>query len=286
MSTSTDGGLTWGPDRTPAGNPSGLGGQPVVQPDGHVVVPYDSGAGIRSFRSIDGGASWLASTLVAAVSEHNVAGNLRTSALPSAEVDGAGKVYVTWQDCRFRSGCAANDIVMTTSTDGVAWSAVTRIPIDAVTSGADHFIPGIAVDRSTSGGSAHLALGYYYYPVSSCSASTCQLTVGFVSSRDGGATWTSPTRVAGPMNLSWIALTDQGRMVGDYISTSFTGDGKAHPVFALAKTPTGAVFSERAASASFDITAPQIGSSARAGKDRPVFRRHNRPDEPEILTAR
>ena len=34
MSTSTDGGLTWGPALTPAGSPSGLGGQPIVQPNG------------------------------------------------------------------------------------------------------------------------------------------------------------------------------------------------------------------------------------------------------------
>ena len=85
MSTSTDGGLTWGPKDPRAG--SGVGGQPVVQPNGNVVVPYEGGAGIRSFRSIDGGASWQASVAVANVSEHGVAGNLRTSPLPSAEVD-------------------------------------------------------------------------------------------------------------------------------------------------------------------------------------------------------
>jgi hypothetical protein len=256
MSTSTDGGLTWGPAITPAGSPSGLGGQPVAQPNGNVVVPYEGGAGIRSFRSTDGGASWTASVAVASVTEHGVAGDLRTSPLPSAEVDGAGKVYVVWQDCRFRTGCSANDIVMSTSTDGVTWTAATRIPIDPLNSGTDHFIPGIAVDRATSGSTAHLALGYYYYPVGNCTVSTCQLTVGFVSSLDAGTTWAPSTRVAGPMNLSWIASTDQGRMVGDYMSTSFTGDGKAHPVFAIAKPPTGSVFAERAASASFDITAP------------------------------
>ena len=49
------------------------------------------------------------------------------------------------------------------------------------------------------------------------------------------------------MSLSWIANTNQGRMVGDYMSTSFTGDGKAHPVFAWAKPPTGSVFAERMA---------------------------------------
>ena len=245
MSTSTDGGLTWGAPLMPGGE-SGVGGQPVVQPNGTVVVPYAGGAGIRAFRSTDGGATWLASVAGRQRLEHGVNGNLRTSALPSAEVAGDGTVYVAWQDCRFRSGCPANDIVYSTSTNGTTWSAVTRVPIDPTNSGVDHFIPGFAVDRATSGSNTHLALGYYYYPVSSCNSGTCQLTQGFVSSLDAGATWTTPTQVAGPMSLSWIANTNQGRMVGDYMSTSFTADGKAHPVFALAKAPTGSVFSERA----------------------------------------
>jgi hypothetical protein len=270
MTTSTDGGLTWGPVRMPAGTPGGVGGQPVVQPNGNVVVPYEGGAGIRSFRSTDGGATWLASVAVASVSEHNVAGGLRTSPLPSAEVDGDGRVYVAWQDCRFRSGCTANDIVYSTSLDGVTWSAPTRVPIDPTTSGVDHFIPGFAVDRATFGSSAHLALGYYYYPVSGCNSGTCQLTLGFLSSVDGGATWTPPTQVTDHMSLSWIASTNQGRMVGDYMSTSFTGDGKAHPVFAIAKPLTGGVFSERAASATFDPFAPQVSPRVRTGKERPV----------------
>jgi hypothetical protein len=258
MSTSTDGGLTWGPAVAPQGFPSGLGGQPVAQPNGNVIVPYEGGAGIRSIRSTDGGATWQ-DFPVSNVIDHGVAGNLRTSPLPSAEVDAEGKVYVVWQDCRFRSGCTSNDIVMSTSTDGMTWTAPVRIPIDAVTSGADHFIPGIAVDRSTSGSTARLALAYYYYPVAACNASTCDLTVGFVSSTDGGTTWTQPRTVAGPFKLAWIAQTDQGPMVGDYISTSFARGPLAFGVFAIAKPPVNGVFNERAASARFDVTIPQAG---------------------------
>jgi hypothetical protein len=282
MSTSTDGGLTWGPVRMPGSN--GLGGQPVVQPSGTVVVPYEGGAGIRSFRSIDGGATWQPSVPVASISSHPVAGNLRTSPLPSTEVDAQGKVYVVWQDCRFRTSCTSNDIVMSTSTDGVAWRPVVRIPIDATNSGIDHFIPGIAVDRSTSGNAARLALGYYYYPVSACNSGTCQLTVGFVSSTDGGATWTQPRQVAGPVNLSWIASTNQGVMVGDYMSTSFAGGPLAFPVFAVAKAPTGGVFDERTYSARFDVTIPQDTKPVRVRRDPVRYRKHNRPpDELEEL---
>ena len=41
---------------------------------------------------------------IATVTDHTEAGNLRSGPLPSAEIDGAGKVYVVWQDCRFRTG--------------------------------------------------------------------------------------------------------------------------------------------------------------------------------------
>jgi hypothetical protein len=266
MSTSTDGGLTWSPPVEPQGTPSGLGGQPLAQPNGNVIVPYAGGAGIRSLRSTDGGVSWQ-DFAVANVIDHGVAGNLRTSPLPSAEVDAQGKVYVVWQDCSFRTSCSSNDIVMSTSTDGMTWSQKVRIPIDPVNSGVDHFIPGIAVDRATSGNTARLALAYYYYPVAACNTSTCDLTVGFTSSTDGGATWAPSRRVAGPFRLAWIAQTDQGPMVGDYISTSFAGGPLAFPIFAIAKPQVSGVFNERAAAARFDVTAPQAAPPIPARRD-------------------
>ena len=279
VSTSTDGGLTWGPKRTPG--TSGIGGQPVVQPDGTVVVPYEGGAGIRAFRSENGGDTWLPSVAVQTVSEHGVAGNLRTSPLPSAEVAGDGRVYVAWQDCSFRSGCTSNDIVYSTSLDGVTWTPKQRVPIDATNSGVDHFIPGFAVDRSTSGANTRLALGYYYYPVASCSTSTCQLTVGFTSSTDNGATWSAARKVAGPIRLQDIASTNQGVMVGDYMSTSFAGGTYAFPIFAVAKRKTGSTFDERAYSARFDVTVPSVQGTVRARHDRIVFRKHNMRIEAE-----
>jgi len=38
--------------------------------------------------------------------------------------------------------------------------------------------------------------------------------------------------------MTWLPNTSQGRMVGDYISTSFGSDGLAHPAIAVANTPT------------------------------------------------
>ena len=249
MSTSSDGGNTWSAGQATADNATGLGGQPLVQPNGTVVVSFlstgvlGSTSSISAFTSTNGGSSWNSSVTIASQTDHQVA-SIRTEPLPSAEIDSAGKVYVAWQDCRFESGCSANDIVMSTSTDGNTWSAVQRIPTNAVGSGVDHFIPGLAVDSTTSGSSAHLALAYYYYPNANCTTSTCQLEVGFVSSVDGGNSWsTSTTLTPSTMNLTWLANTTDGFMVGDYISTSFS-DGKAFPLFVAASAPNGSQFNE------------------------------------------
>lgn len=256
MSTSTDGGHTWSAPRGTNDNAHGLGGQPLVQPNGNVVVPYfyDAGSQMRSFISTNGGSSWNGSRSISSVTDHAAAGGLRTEPLPSAEIDSAGRVYVVWQDCRFRSGCSSNDIVMSKSTNGTNWSSPTRVPVDATTSGVDHFIPGVAVDRSTSGSSAHLGLYYYYYPVANC-GSSCSLDVGFISSSNGGTSWGSTTQAAGPMTLSEIAPTTQGPMVGDYMSASFLA-GNAWGVFAVGVPGSGSTLNEAMYTLSGGLAAP------------------------------
>ncbi len=254
VSFSRDGGLTWTEGALP--RQGVIGGQPVVQPDGTIVMPIDNAfeTALLAFRSTNGGVSWTGPVTIARIRDHNTVGGLRSGPLPTAEIDAAGKVYVVWSDCRFRRGCKENDLVMSTSTDGVSWSAPARIPIDATSSSVDHFIPGLAVDKATSGSTAHLGLTYYYYPATACTAATCQLTVGFISSADGGATWGAATQLAGPMALASLASTSQGRMVGDYISTSFAG-GSAHGVFAVANPPNGTTFDEA-------MYTPVVGLSA------------------------
>jgi hypothetical protein len=279
MSTSTDGGQTWALALNPGNNPNagGIGGIPLVQPNGTVVVPMLEPfvSEIEAFTSSDGGASWSLPIQVALVAQHQVSGGLRSDALPSAQLDAAGNVYVVWQDCSFRTGCASNDLVLSTSADGVSWSAPARIPIDATTSTVDHFIPGLGIDPATSGSTAHLGLTYYYYPQTNCTAATCALYVGFVSSLDGGSTWSAATPIAGPMSLNWLPSTFSGQMVADYIATSFAG-GKAYGVFAVAKAKSGTTFDEAiyTTEAGFDVAAAQ-GRVSSAG-ERPVVAARSR----------
>jgi len=244
MSTSHDGGLTWSPGIPSADHAGGLGGEPVVQPNGTVIVPFNGG-GVDAFRSTNGGKSWSTTVNIASFETHQDDGGIRTGFdLPGATIDGSGKVYVVWSDCRFRSGCSTNDVVMSSSSDGKTWSAVTRIPIDPVKSTVDHFLPGIGADPATSGKTAHLTIVYYYYSVSACNNS-CKLDVGFTTSSDGGKTWTAGKQLAGPMQLAWLPVSDAGYMVADYIGVTYNNGGP-FGIFIVAKSPSGGLLNEAA----------------------------------------
>jgi hypothetical protein len=234
---SSNGGRTWTKSAVPARSEV-IAGQPLTQPNGTVIVPIDSAFenAIESFVSTNGGASYSGPFAISAITDHTENGKLRSAPLPSAQVNGEGRVYVAWADCRFTKHCRANDIVYSSSSDGQHWSAVTRIPLGPTGRDQDRFLPGLAVDRATSGPTTALALTYYYDPRARCTTTTCQLDVGFVSSADGGASWSAPLRIAGPSRLRELPETEQGFMVGDYLSTSFVagalGDA-AQSVFAV-----------------------------------------------------
>lgn len=266
MSVSSDGGLTWGPGKPSSDRAGRLGGDPLVQPNGTVVVPFEGG-GIDAFSSTDGGNTWGRSVVVSNIQSH-YQGNIRNPNLPTAGIDGVGNVFVAWSDCRFRSGCSSNDIVFSTSADGQTWSAPARIPIDPVTSTVDHFLPGIGVDPGTSGVGGHLTVVYYYYPVSKCTSS-CDLDVGFTSSEDGGATWSAGVQLAGPMQLSWLPDSDNGPMVADYIGVSYNR-GNPFGVFAVAQSPVGSTLRESMYTTRQPLLPAQGAPRFSSRADRPV----------------
>lgn len=114
---------------------------------------------------------------------------------------------------------------------------MTRVPIDPVSSTVDHFLPGFGVDPATLGATARIGLYYYFYPKASCSMSTCKLEAGFISSANGGTSWSAPATLAGPMKLSQLAQAG-GAFVGDYIGSAFIG-GQAYSSFAVGVAPAG-----------------------------------------------
>jgi BNR repeat-like domain len=231
---SRDGGLTWEPQVSApesAGRRSIVGRwapapQPVVQPDGDLVVPYYDEDRVAAIRSVDGGRSFSAPVPVAPT-RFRATGGLRAPPLPSAEVDRGGTIYVAWPDCS--AACERNDLVVASSADGIRWS-LRRLQLSR---SGDFVIPGLAADRTVSG---RLALAYYVLKPGGF------LDVWAVTSRDGGRRWAAPRRLSvRTMQLGWIAQAG-GAMVGDYISTSWSG-GRAISVFALA-SPRGARFDQ------------------------------------------
>jgi hypothetical protein len=242
MSVSSDGGNTWTAGLPSSDHAAGLGGEPLVQPNGTVIVPFQGG-GIDVFSSTNGGKSWGKSRAISNIDFHTVAAGMRDPDLPSTAIDGTGNVYVVWSDCRFRTNCSSNDVVMSTSSNGTTWSTVARIPIDATTSTVDHFLPGIGVDPTTSGSSAHITIVYYYYPVAKCTLSTCQVYIGYTSSTDGGSTWTAGTKIGGPMKVGSLPVSDNGPMLADYIGVTYT-NGEAFSVFPSALPLVGTTYHE------------------------------------------
>ena len=231
-SSSIDAGLAWSPPRP---GDRILGVQPVVQPNGTLIITGEDERArtILAIRSTDGGRTFEPAVVIARFQRSSTRG-FRTEQLPSSEADGAGTVYVAWEDCRFSRGGSTHDIVLSTSVDGRMWSDPQRIPVRGASAGADAVLPGLAVDPSTSGHVARLGLTFYSFVDVPCSLSTCRLNVGFVSSEDGGRTWTDVVSLTSrPIPLAAFPATDLGRMAGDYISTSFVR-GAAVTVFPVA----------------------------------------------------
>jgi hypothetical protein len=226
--TSVDGGLTWGPQVSLG---SGYFAMPAVQPDGTLVMLFLDGPDARprllAAVSRDGGASFAPRSTVADVAARRV-GGLRAPPVPSAEVAGDGRVVVVWHDARTGG---ATDVVLSSSLDGVAWAEPVRVP--AVPRGAWAFVPGVGVDPSSAGAETRIGVvAYGWRPGAGVDA-------WLATSLDGGATWGSPQRLsARTMAPAWIARTDQGTMLADYLSLSWA-DGRAVPVFSLASEPVG-----------------------------------------------
>jgi len=234
---------------------------------------------MSAFTSTTGGQSWNAAASIASAPSKGEDGGLRSLGLPSAAIDGAGTVYVSWPDCRFESGCNANDIVFSTSSDGVHWGPVVRVASDPIGSGVDHFIQGMGIDPKTSGNTAHIGVTYYYYPVSSC-GNSCTLYAGYTQSSDSGATWTAARQLSPGMQLSWLPQTFSGYMVADYLATVFAGP-RAFPLYVIAHPPSGGLFQEAVYTEGygFPFTGQEQTFSSKGDKPIPDFTSYIRPRE-------
>ena len=236
VQVSDDGGLTWSQAVIAARSPEVVGVLPLPRPDGSLVVPYyGPDDELRAVRSTDGGRTFEEPVTIA-VSQQRPLSGIRSFPLPTADVDAQGRVYVAWHDCRFRPGCPTNDVLLSTSPDGLAWSQparVTRVPGTA-------FVAALAVERT----SGRLAIAYHR-----CTGSPCRIDVLATRSGDGGATWSASQLVsAQPMQAAWLPTTTSGRMLGDYIGLAWAA-GRPVVVYSLARSPRAGEFRQAIAAA-------------------------------------
>jgi BNR repeat-like domain len=253
--TSDDGGQTWSkPVRMQPGVAGGAfsGPVPVARPNGDLVIPYSFFGPINgedrvaAVVSHDGGATFSQPVRIAALASADVIDSIRAPNLPSASVDAAGKLYVSWQDGRFRTAGDKNDVVLSTSTDGAHWSEPARVPLS---SSRTYFLPAVAADPAISGKKANVAIAYYSMQMSPrCTTFVpgCyqKIDAWLAQSTNGGKTWQLPRKLnTQAMQIEWLAETTLGAMLGDYISVSYVR-GQPIPVVALAGPPNAFGYTE------------------------------------------
>ena len=228
--SSSDGGLTWS-SPVPVG-PRGdvVDGLPATLPNGTLVVAWLDGNSLLAARSPNGGSSFEAPVTVAEMSARSAPG-LRAPPLPALDVDRRGRLLLAWPDCRFRAGCFANDIVLSTSNDGLAWSAPTR-----VTSGSGSYsTPGLGTDSRTNG----IVVSAQVVPTGGC----CNVGVAATLSRDGSR-WLPTRRLdARTMSFDWLPFAETASFLGDYLAASWVG-GRPLAIVPIASRPRAGRFDQ------------------------------------------
>jgi hypothetical protein len=208
---SDDGGETW--SRFAKVSPPGLspeGAFPVVQPNGDLTIEYLSvypWGPIVAQTSHDGGDHFDAPVRISnvVVAEPK---DLRTGAIPSAAVDPVtADLYVAWADGRFGSNRRA-DILLSTSSDAVHWSAPVMVNPPSGQRLLDHFTPAVAA----YGGTVHVS----YYTRERAPG---RYDVVYANE----TTATQPSLVFGPQvtlgvpgDLEFAARSGNDRFLGDY----------------------------------------------------------------------
>ena len=242
VQSSSDGGATWSAPTFVHVSVSVPGVQPVVRPNGQLVLVFlDQPSSIYAVRSDDGGTTFSDPEKIATVQAHQrrlQPALLRVFPLPSVGVDGGGSVYLAWSDCRFRRACRANDIVVSHSTN-TGWTKPRRVPVAGLGPTASHVLPGLGVDPTRRGSRARLALTFYTLRTADCSPAACLLDVRMATSSNAGSSWSAAPRLnTRAMRFGWLPSTGSGRMVGDYVATEFAGS-RAVGIFAMALAPRG-----------------------------------------------
>src|SRR5205823_14692766 len=130
---SDDRGATWSPiDLVTSSQAHGTAALPIVHPNGDLTILYSDIFQEKSFAqtSHDGGVTFDAPVPISSYGGVNPP-DMRTGVgilnLSAALDPTADKIYLVWQDGRFRSD-GFNDVVLSTSSDeGTTWTVAKRV---------------------------------------------------------------------------------------------------------------------------------------------------------------
>ncbi|MGW4381012.1 sialidase family protein [Kitasatospora sp. NPDC004531] len=227
IAKSTDGGQSW--TRLSGSWPADTGSYPVIRPDGNVTVLYGALGTVGAFTLTGGGTGWTNPVTVNNGSQYDVVG-LRDVSVASADVDSTGRIVAVWHGCKAATGCAWNNLVQATSTDGVNWTVneIDTCQDTGLCAASNQFAPSVAADPLNPGRFAIVFNDLWNGAVS----------VRWTTSTDGGRTWKKPpATLADAMPLSRMPDTSQGRMLGEYLGIA-VANGSVVTTFPVAAAPT------------------------------------------------
>ena len=210
--------------------PGGIGVIPLVQPNGDLTLVYSPVGTARAEEvtqtSHDGGLTFAPPVTIESFEGSDPAGMRTGAGLPAAALDPVtGRLYVVWQDGRFRSD-GLNDIVMSISTDGGAsWGPLGLVNAIAPRKPRDRFTPGVAA----YGGAVLVVYG-------ALKDVGPRVAMRYVASVDGGVTFGRERRLGRVGDLTYAATSGGRRFLGDYIGVAASAS-TAHAVWCLPSRP-------------------------------------------------
>jgi len=210
--------------------PGGIGAIPLVQPNGDLTLVYapvgTATAEEAAQTSHDGGITFAPPVTIGSFAGSDPAGMRTGDGLPAAALDPVtGRLYVVWQDGRFRSD-GLNDIVMSVSTDGgTSWGPHGLVNVSAPRQPRDRFTPGIAA----YGGAVLVVYG-------ARKDVGPRVSMRYVASADDGVTFGRERRLGRTGDLTYAATAGGQRFLGDYIGVTASAT-TAHAVWCLSARP-------------------------------------------------
>lgn len=246
---SDDQGKTWLPAPSVVYPGQGIGSIPLIMPNGDLGVVYVTDVAIaptahptpgdelaepiaglsKIVVSVAAGAGSLPTgaplvftpPISVGVYDGNTVRQQRAGTLPTADVDPAtGRIYVGWEDARFRTD-GANDVVITSSDDGgVTWTPVKKVNLGAPDDQVDSYNPSLA-----AGPNGVLRVAYRVrQEAAAVQDFSPYVDTYFQRSLDGGATFTRPLRVNRVRtNVNFAAFSRNGAFLGDYNQIAIAG---------------------------------------------------------------